>query len=142
MTQPFTILYMNAGRPPARPWYDLVTEASAIKGWSVTELARRAGVGRPTIYGWRDNLKKPQARPVNAVADSLGIDRARAVRLAGIISDGSEPEPAIPPDLMAVIRRTLSPADQEKAIAALNDTLSGTPAAAEEEQSDPSRRAG
>lgn len=75
-------------RPPARPWFDLVMEQIAIKGWSITELARRSGVGRPTIYRWRDGTETPQSRPVGLVADALGIARPHAVRLAGIITDG------------------------------------------------------
>jgi len=76
--------------PPARPWFDLVTERIAVRGWSVAELARRAHVSRPTIYGWRENPGKPQAAPVNAVADLLGIPRERALRLAGVIADAPQ----------------------------------------------------
>lgn len=54
-----------------------------MRGWSITELAERAQVSRPTIYGWRDNLTRPRAEQVGAVADALGIARSRAVTLAG-----------------------------------------------------------
>lgn len=119
---------MTEQRPPARPWYDLVTERAAIKGWSVSELARQAGVGRPTIYGWRDNPGKPQAKPVNAVADALGIARERALRLAGIITTEGEPEePEMPTEeelgrLREHIREVLG--DKAAAVeAAINATL-------------------
>ena len=84
---------------PARPWFDLVMEQAAVRGWSMHELARRSGVGRPTIYRWRDGTETPQARPVVLIADALGIPRERAVRLAGIITD---PETAdrSPPSLL------------------------------------------
>jgi transcriptional regulator with XRE-family HTH domain len=72
---------MSDGGAPARPWYHTVIEQAAIRGWSVHELARRSGVGRPTIYRWRDGSEVPQARPVGLVADVLGIPRERAVRL-------------------------------------------------------------
>lgn len=97
---------MTEQRPPARPWYDLVVERAAVRGWSISELARRAKVGRPTIYGWRDVPDgRIQAGPVNAVADALDIPRERALRLAGIISERASPEPppAIPPRLLAAI---------------------------------------
>jgi transcriptional regulator with XRE-family HTH domain len=90
---------MYEERSPARPWFDLVMEQIAIKGWSVTELARRSGVGRPTIYRWRDGTETPQARPVGLVADALGIPRPQAVRLAGIITD-AEVADRSPPTLL------------------------------------------
>lgn len=111
--RPFTILYMDDVRSPARPWFDLVTQEIAVRGWGIAELARRAKVGRPTIYGWRDSPGKPQSGPVNAVADVLGIDRKRANELAGIIPRaGPEPEPELPPSLLADIYREF-PDDEE-----------------------------
>lgn len=104
--------------PPARPWYDLVIERIAIKGWSVSELAQRAGVGRPTIYGWRDNLRRPQARPVNAVADVLGIDRRRANVLAGVI-----PAPEVPAALRDVVRRTVAAENQQRVLDAISRAM-------------------
>lgn len=78
--------------PPARPWFDRVEQLAALRGWSLSELARRAKISRPTLYGWRDNPKKPQARSVNAVADALGIPRGEALQLAGVIGAAPEPE--------------------------------------------------
>jgi len=89
---------MTDVRSPARPWFDLVTQEIAVRGWGIAELARRAKVGRPTIYGWRDSAGKPQSGPVNAVADVLNIDRKRANELAGIIPR-AEPEPDPKPEL-------------------------------------------
>lgn len=78
--------------PPARPWYDRVMREAAVRGWGVAELARRAKVGRPTLYGWRDNPGKPQSAKVNAVADALGIPRTEALQLAGVIAAAPEPD--------------------------------------------------
>jgi transcriptional regulator with XRE-family HTH domain len=94
-----TILYMSDQRPPARPWYDLVTETIALKGWTKAQLADRAGVSRPTVDNWRTNPRPPQARSVNAVADVLGIPRKEALRLAGVIADGDEADRS-PPSLL------------------------------------------
>jgi transcriptional regulator with XRE-family HTH domain len=86
-------------RAPAKPWYDLVVETIALRGWSKTELAERAEIARSTIDEWQRNLRPPQAAKVNAVADVLGIDRAQALRLAGVITDGqSDGRP--PPSLL------------------------------------------
>lgn len=118
---------MSEQRSPARPWFDLVTEQSAIRGWGIAELARRAKVGRPTIYGWRDGAEgKIQAGPVNAVADVLGIPRERALRLAGVIGPGQAPAgSAVPPDLLKAIAEADNLTDGEKVavIAAIDATL-------------------
>lgn len=71
----------------------------AIRGWGIAGLAQRAGVSRPTIYGWRDNPRPPQPRPVNAVADVLGIPRERALHLAGVII-GEAPDRSPPQTLL------------------------------------------
>lgn len=120
------MVYMSDERPPARPWYDLVMTESAVRGWGIAELARYAGVSRPTIYGWRDNLSKPRPKPVNDVADKLGIDRRRALRLAGIVATEPEPEP-IPSDMMTSIRRNYAPEDQDRIIDWLRNELSPPP---------------
>jgi transcriptional regulator with XRE-family HTH domain len=79
--------------PPALAWYSRVTEAIALRGWSKAELSERAGVARSTIDGWQRNPRRPQAKSVNAVADTLGIGRAEALRLAGIVGEPRQ-EPA------------------------------------------------
>lgn len=117
---------------PARRWYDLVVEQGAIRGWGIAEMARRAKVGRPTIYGWRDNANKPQAGPVNAVADVLAIPRERALRLAGVIT--AEPpsaDPALPtPEEMERLREHIRQVLGDKAPDfedALDRALEGNP---------------
>ena len=116
--------------PPARPWFDLVTERIAVRGWSVVELTRHARVSRPTVYGWRDNPGKPQAAPVNAVADALGIPRERALRLAGIIASEPGPEPLVEPEVAEALRRHY-PDEADELIAELErrrrERLSGQP---------------
>lgn len=102
----------------------------AVRGWGIAELARRAKIGRPTVYGWRDSPRKPQSGPVNAVADVLGVDRRRANELAGIIRRAEpEPEPAIPQSLLRDIRNTpgLTEEQRQAVIAAIEKTLRGEP---------------
>jgi transcriptional regulator with XRE-family HTH domain len=108
---------MSDQRPPARPWYDLIIETIALKGWTKAQLADRAGISRPTIDNWRTNPRAPQARSVNAVADVLGISRDRALRLAGIISE-PQPEPLVHPELAESLRKHV-PDDAERIIAEL-----------------------
>ena len=122
---------MSDQRSPARPWFDFVMERIAIRGWSLHELSRRSGVGRPTIYRWRDGAEVPQSRPVGLVADALGVPRERAVRLAGIIAAPSgtpapvPPASSIPPTLLADIMAEagLSESERQAVIAAVEETL-------------------
>lgn len=98
----------------------MAMKQAAIRGWTLTELAKRAKISRPTIYGWRDNLGIPQAAPVNSAADLLGIPREEALRLAGIITD-TEPADRSPPaglreETKAAMRRDLADAGYEPVI--------------------------
>jgi len=110
---------MSDQRPPARPWYDLIIETIALKGWTKAQLADRAGISRPTVDNWRTNPRAPQARSVNAVADVLEISRDRALRLAGVISD-AQPEPLVEPELASALRRYV-PVEAEDVIARLEE---------------------
>lgn len=48
------------------------------------QLAKKAGVARSTVDGWKTNPRQPLVTTVTDVADRLGIDRQQALRLAGI----------------------------------------------------------
>ena len=107
---------MSADRTPAREWYDLVVATAAVKGWSIADVFSRSGVARSTVYGWRDNRGKPQAKSVNAVADALGIPRERALRAAGIIGERASPESErlIPPKLLEAIQNDPELTDEQR----------------------------
>lgn len=77
------------------------------RGWTKTELHRRAKVSRMTIDGLIAG-RKPLPETVNKIADALDIPRDEAHRLAGLIKndDSGEPEgKEIDPD--AEVRRLL-----------------------------------
>lgn len=113
--------------PPARPWHDLVTREIALRGWTKTELSERSGVARTTIDNWRTNSRRPSAKAVNAVADVLSVDRARAHALAGI-TEPTGPEPDIlPPGLRASIREILPPDSAARVEAAVEAALRDAP---------------
>lgn len=114
---------MSGQRSPARPWYDLVIETIALKGWTKAQLSERSSVSRPAIDNWRTNPKPPQARSVNAVADALGIPRNRALRLAGII--GNRSETTVPGRVLAEIMASdeLSGEEKEAVIEAVEARL-------------------
>ena len=89
-----TIRYMaGSGVGVAVRLYERVERERALKGWSWTRLQRETGVARSTFAKWQTQPQPPQPATVNAVADALGIGRAEALELAGIlIEDVGDPE--------------------------------------------------
>ena len=75
---------------PARPFLELVEAALASQGKTKTWLSQRSQVSRATINNWRTAPRTPHAANVLSVADALGIDRDKALRLAGLPSVGGE----------------------------------------------------
>lgn len=69
---------------PALPFFQLVEATLAERGQTKTWLSQRSGVTRTTLNNWRTKPRSPQASSVLAVADTLGIDRQKALRLAGL----------------------------------------------------------
>lgn len=93
---------------PARPLYDEVERIRLDNGWTRTQVAKRAGVARGTIDNWRTQRRSPLAPTVKDVAERLGIDADRALRLAGILTPPPTPEPAVPAsveELTETVRR-------------------------------------
>lgn len=130
--------YMSTdGRAPAaRELYKLVLETTALKGWTKAELSERSGVARSTIDGWAKNPRPPQARSVAAVADVLGIDRAEAVRLAGIVKAAPDKVSA---HLRRVLQAELPPDVAARVIAHIEEELVTGPGAEREEPESPAQ---
>ncbi|MEO3869413.1 helix-turn-helix transcriptional regulator [Nonomuraea sp. B12E4] len=79
---------------PARPFLELVEATLTRQGKTKTWLSGRANVSRATINNWARQPRTPQSANVLAVADVLGIDHEKALRLAGLaISSELPPEP-------------------------------------------------
>lgn len=53
--------------------YNKVDSLRMKKGWSIYELAKRAGVAPTTIYNWRDRLSSPTLSLLDAVCSSFEI---------------------------------------------------------------------
>jgi transcriptional regulator with XRE-family HTH domain len=77
----------DAPRGIAYPLYQRVNRELALRGWTHVELQRKSGVARSTVAKWATGQQPPMPDRVNAVADALGIDRAEALRLAGILTE-------------------------------------------------------
>jgi|ERR1017187_2171534 transcriptional regulator with XRE-family HTH domain len=93
---------MNAREAPAAPLYELVERTRQEKGWTKSQLARKAGVRRMTIERWRTAPRTPLPATVNAVADALGIDRQLARERAGLwppmaVEASPDPSPSAEP---------------------------------------------
>lgn len=118
----------------------------------MTELSERSGVARTTIGNWNTNRRKPYAKAVNAVADALGIDRAEAHVLAGIVAreqHGDDPEippglaRAVPEALILTVKRVLPREEWVAVLSAIAESLNPTePAASSSDRSEAPRRAG
>ncbi|GAA3209566.1 helix-turn-helix domain-containing protein [Nonomuraea helvata] len=72
---------------PARPFYERVNHERIRRGWTQLKLAEQSGVDRATIHRMRS--AKPQPDTVFALAETLGIDRDEALRLAGLVPGGA-----------------------------------------------------
>lgn len=81
-----------ATTPPALPWWQHLEDLRIKNDWNRTQLAERAGVARTTIDKWKTARRAPLNTTVTEVADRLGIDREKALRLAGVVprSPGGE----------------------------------------------------
>ncbi|MDE5592337.1 MAG: helix-turn-helix domain-containing protein [Clostridiales bacterium] len=53
--------------------YDKVDSLRLEKGWSIYELAMKAGISPTTIYNWRDRLSSPTLSLLDAVCFAFGI---------------------------------------------------------------------
>lgn len=51
--------------------FERINNLSKKRGLSLRTLAKKAGLGETTIYGWKK--KSPDASNLNAVADILGV---------------------------------------------------------------------
>lgn len=68
-------------------WATYVKQArtSAVPSVGQSELARRVGVERTTVYRWETGQQRPEnAETVRAVAEVLGLDLDEALAAAGL----------------------------------------------------------
>lgn len=53
--------------------YDKVDALRSARGWTIYELAQKAGVAPTTIYNWRDRQSSPSLFLLDAVCSAFGI---------------------------------------------------------------------
>jgi transcriptional regulator with XRE-family HTH domain len=83
---------------------------------SQEELAKAVGASVRAVGDWENDRRKPRNR-LGAIEQVLGVDLSRE----------PEPEPALPRDVLAAIRREVAPEDQQRVIEAVERTLRGEP---------------
>jgi transcriptional regulator with XRE-family HTH domain len=89
------------------------------RGWTKVRLARELGLDRTTIENWKKQPQPPQSPTIKNVADTLGIDHAEALQLAGLTIPSGNPSPRRDDDG----RRIDAQLDQNEAILAEIDGL-------------------
>jgi transcriptional regulator with XRE-family HTH domain len=72
------------------------------QGRSQNWLHKRTGVSRNTLTSWSRQPRPPSARTVLSVADALGLDRAEALRLGGVMSDATAAREGVAADLSEI----------------------------------------
>lgn len=87
---------------PGRPLWAAAEHVRTERGWTLEELAERAGIGRVTYNRLATNSKPPQARTVRKIAEAIGMPIHEAIRLSGLTTaDRGTAQP--PPDLVPVL---------------------------------------
>ncbi len=77
-------------------WGNYLRRMTSRPGWSVARLARESGIHRATIFGWiaEDRPRSIKLDSAYAIADALGEDRGKVLRVIGEVTaeHTSDPE--------------------------------------------------
>lgn len=90
----------NTTRDPRSAWATFAKAARTQRRMSQSELARRIGVERTTVWRWETGRQRPESADIVArFADALEIDLDEALAAAGLRPDITPPtEPTREPD--------------------------------------------
>lgn len=53
--------------------YNRVDEIRTARGWTIYELAKRAGIAEASIHNWRDRKSSPSLYLLEAISEAFGI---------------------------------------------------------------------
>jgi len=87
------------------------------KGWSQSELARRAGLSRTAINDIINRKTSPGPDFCRSIAKALGYPQEYVFRLAGLITDPYPPSTDPETHMLAQLLTQLSPEDREELLA-------------------------
>lgn len=103
-----------------------IDDAKNERGWTVTDLAARTGVGRSTVFRWLagDWHDYPELAKVRGFCTALGVPVSAAFRALGLpegemSAAPTRPEPPLEADVQVILARLADPtvpADEKKLI--------------------------
>jgi transcriptional regulator with XRE-family HTH domain len=105
-------------------------QAKDARGWSIEDIALRAGISANTVYLWRSGKGTafPQGQSVEGFCDALGIkpEVAFAILWPGATAKPVAPIPLTPDDdLMVLARRLADPNTPESERFLIRETIRG-----------------
>lgn len=79
---------------PGGTWGAYVESLGQRPGWTTTRLARESGIGRATIYKWRNGVGGVTVDSVLRIATTVGDDPDVALRAAGgrLVNESEDPQ--------------------------------------------------
>ncbi|MCK2219715.1 helix-turn-helix transcriptional regulator [Actinomadura sp. ATCC 31491] len=84
---------VDPSTPPGAQFFQRTELERAQRGWSKIDLCQRAGIGRVTYDRLASQKNPPIVRTVKKLCDTLDIDLAEGLRLAGLDTTGQPQQP-------------------------------------------------
>jgi transcriptional regulator with XRE-family HTH domain len=70
---------------------DAIRAAREARGLTLEAVGRRFGISKAAVNAWETGTNMPDPRKLAALAETLALDPARLVRLAGVPAGGAAP---------------------------------------------------
>jgi transcriptional regulator with XRE-family HTH domain len=91
-----------------------VLEAAKARGMTVKQIEERGGVGKSTLYRWRDGVFTPKVAELRRFCEGMGVSIAEAYAALGWSEDDTtrpaSPTPLVEdPDVRALMRKLNDP---------------------------------
>lgn len=120
---------MRNTRTPRQAWAEYSAAARQAAKLSASELARRLGIDRVTVWRWENGKQKPEnSEVVQKFAEATGVDLDEALAAAGLRPGAVAPkeptqEPPMDPDLVTLMAKLADPNVNDETKAFIRQTL-------------------